>query len=490
MIAGGDDVPFSDHLASLAKALEADRTAMAACSGMVRQTGDVTERKSRVLDSLRLDEADVVNGVTGSVTRGRFLFRTELAKVDAASVMALLDGQEHRYFQLAAMLHGPLAQSNYGSYVRDDAVGAPARSASIASEVQERYVRDAFIGDPRYLALRARTPAVIAEAPPIAWSGFAAPALGRIPLELDRMLSTGLGGEGLPFLTKGFSQAEEEHIWITEDRATFDFSLPTSAPVSDGGYELVLLALGRRSRVTGRDQHCTILLNGIAVSYVRVPESPTDIRIAIPRGLLANTREFRMELVPDHNEPASAGENDIEDPRNLSVMIKALGLMSAADREEETLLPAISYPTGAGKTAERILARGFYAAEPTLTWLAGREGHLRFRLAICPSDPVLRIGVWGRRSDQDEVAQEMMVAVNGSYVGTRVLSGRPETVDIPLHDLKLPGGRVQIAIAARHAEAVFDGEGQLVDSRLLGLALTSIGIFPGDDDRNTDAASA
>ena len=242
-----------------------------------------------------------------------------------------------------------------------------------------------------------------------------------------------------------------------------------------------MLASGRRSRKTGRDQHFTILLNGMAVAYVRLPESPTDVRIAIPRGLLANTNEFRMELVPDHNEPAFSADSDLKDPRNLSIMIKALGLMSAADREEEVLLPGISYPMGAGKTAEKVLERGFYAAEPTLTWIAGREGHLRFRLMLCPSRPLLRIGVWGRHSDMEDAAQEAMVAVNGMYVGTRTLSGRPEILDIPLGDMALVGGRIQVSIAARHAEAVFDGNGEVVDSRLLGLALTSIGVFPDDD---------
>ena len=507
MIAGGEDMPFSDHVASLAKALEDDKSAMAACSGMLRQTGDVTGRKSRVLDSLHLTDLDTLARVTGSVSRGRFLFRTELVKAGEANVMALLDGQEHRFFQLAALLHAPIAQSGYASYLRDEAVGVPTRAASIPPEIQHQYVRDAFIGNPRYLALLARTHAAEEKPPSIRWSDYAAAPLGREPLKLDRMLSTGLGGEGLRFLTKGFSNAEEGHIWITGDSATFDFSLPPAASVSNGEHEVVLLALGRRSRKTGRDQHCTILLNGMAVAYVRMPESPTDIRISIPRGLLANTREFRMELFPDHNEPAWSGDNDDDsdddskDPRHLSIMIKALGLMSASDQNEEMLLPAISYPTGAGKTAEKVLVRGFYAAEPTLTWIAGREGHLRFRLALCPPKPLLRIGVWGRQSDADDAAQEMMVAVNGTYVGTRTLSGRPETLDISLADVAIPDGRLQISIAARHAEAVFDGEGQVVDSRLLGLALTSIGVFSGggadpfeEDEQATDrlgnAASA
>lgn len=476
LLAGIADVPFADHLSSLAKALMDNLEALFACSGVLRQTGDVLGRKKRVLSALRFTEFDALTDVEDGVGRGNFLFRRTLADKRAA-VMLLLDGEEHRYFQLAANLDGQLAQTNYASFMVDGALGVPARLPAIDAEMQRQYIRDAFIGDPRRIAALALLPSARREKGEdalSAWPDHAAPCASRERIELDHMLSTGLDGKGVTFLTKGFSHPEKGHIWITDARGVIDFLLPKER--GDLEYEIVIAALGRRSRATGREQHCTMLLNGMAVAYVRIPESPTDVRIAIPRGILKNTDALRLEIVPDYNEPASAGDSEITDPRNLSVMIKALGLMVPRDRNDEMLLPGATYVTGSGALGEKILVRGFYSAEPTLTWIAGREGEVRFRLASNPQNPVLELGIWGRHSVREDEPQTVALAVNGRLLGTFTLSDRPELLRIPIEDSDLPGGRVRLSIAARHAEAVIDRNGNVIDGRLLGIAVSSVAI--------------
>ncbi|PZU10314.1 MAG: hypothetical protein DI605_06985 [Sphingomonas sp.] len=476
LIAGTNEIVFVDHLASLTRALADNPSAAMASSAMLRETYNGPVSRARTLLELRATSFDTVANVTGATApRGRFLFRKSLAKGGVAELMALMDGEEHRYFQLAALLEGPVAQTGYASLVLDEALAAPPRSPAEPAEYQCQAIRDRVAQHANWPELKRRY--AKADAEPLSGVIQAAGRGSSKGLIIaGKMLETIAGGDGASYLAAGFSQPEPDLTWLAAERGVINFELATDIAAEDP--EIALTMSGRRSLETGRQQHCTFLINGMSCAYLPVPEELSTVRLRIPRNLLTASRAIRLEIVPDHLEPVSP-DAGLNDSRELAVALIAFGVMPQASVELPVLQPNKMHDAGEGGSGSEALVRGFYEPEPGLTWMAGTSASIRFRVSQTVIRPVLRLGLWGRCSEEGE-RQIMRFSLNKQRLDDLILEDRQNVIDVSLGTLAPIGAQYNLEIRLRHAEIAEDKNGNLLDGRLLGLAVTGIGVFGGE----------
>jgi hypothetical protein len=488
-IASVDEILFSDHFASLARALNDAPKSQFACSGALVQSADTTGVK-RTVDGPRLTDMVPLLMVDGPRKCARFLFRSDLLSEDLDSLMSMLDGEEIRYFQLAAVLAASPAQTNYSTYVIDETVRLTRRAPAEPATIQQQYVRDRFARDPRWIERisgNVNMPEfVFAYAPgtPVRWGDYKAPVRGREPIVLDRMLATSIGGEGLAYLGEGFAKPEEKHVWISGERGIIDFSLP---PLKSEGlldYKIVIFGYGRRSQKSGREQHCTFALNGAVIAYSTIPDSPKEIQISIPYHLLKVTTAFRLEIIPDHSEPAESPPNGPIDPRHLSVAMFSIGVMSPDGQAMPTLNFGEIYGCGSGQHGAAALSRNFYEPEPGLTWLAGLSADIRFKLAGKIENPALYLRIRARTSSTGR-EQSASLVVNNKYLGAYDLLDGESTIIICL-DETLTLKTVHLSVRIDHSEVTIDNNYNIIDGRLLGLAMLEIGVVDSTSAKESD----
>ncbi len=478
-IVGVADIVFSDHYASLARALENEQKAMFAASGVILQTRGADDVSSRSLGALRFTELDTLLLVNGPQQRGRFLFRTSVYKPGATSLMSLLDGEEIRFFQLAALLEGELAQTGYASAVSDETIAIVPRAMAEPPAVQQQYIRDRHLRDPRWLDRQirgAKLPEfVFAYAPgaPVRWQDFTLPAAARPKLTLDQMIPICTGGAGLEVLGAGFSAPEPEHVWLASERGIIEFRLDAIDPGSAANYEIVLLVFGRRSIVSGREQHCTVVLNGSIIAYVAVSDHVHEMRIAVPFHLLKAQSAYRLELIPDHSEPAQPHDG-VTDQRHVSIALMGIGMFSERSEHVPKLEVGRLYGCGTEEVGAQALARGFYAPEPGLCWIAGVRGDIRFAVQGSASRPALLLEL-RVRSAIDGQEQKLSFSANGRHLASLALPDGHQRILLPLDRLGTLS-YLHVGIGVRHAEVTRDGDGRIVDGRLLGCAIFQLGI--------------
>lgn len=480
MFAASNEIVFSDHLATLAKALANNLEAAIACSGALRDTFNGPANRVRTFVESRCASIDAATLMDGPSYRARFMYRTSLTDRRHDDLLGLLDGEEHRYFQFAGMLHGPLAQTSYATYVVDEAITAPPRIGSMPVEFQHRAIQDAFANDLRSLSqpnLNASN-AMSAQGrnPSDRSRANAAPPTARAPLDIGRVMPTILEGEGMVYIGAGFSHPETDHTWLASSRGYIEFAIADRQIAEE--LDIVLVASGRRSVISGREQHCTFIVNGMACAYLPVPEILSELRIRIPRDLITASREFRLELLPDHIEPASH-KGALNDDRDLAIAVAAFGVMPQAYIDLPIFRPNMLHSCGEGELGSDALLRGFYEAEPSLTWVAGTSASIRFRTSVRLSRPILRLGLWGRRSGHG-IDQTVSLGLNKRHLANVVVPDRQKIIDIPLDGVAPVGSQYNIELRLLHAETASDENGRLLDGRLLGLAITAIGVFEAD----------
>jgi hypothetical protein len=490
-----DDVLFSDHFTCLFKSLEGAPGAMAAASGMLTQTRSADGSRQRVFDSARFVDLDSIVLVTGSHQLGRFVFRSELLDDRYNLLLQMLDGEEHNYFRLAALLSGPLAQSCKATYVHDSALTAHVPFPVEPVEHQRQYIRDLFARDPKWLDrldkgvkipefVYARGPAA-----PISWDQYVSPRGMTQLIKIDHWVATNRGGEGIKYLVDGFSQAEDKYIWLQADRGIIEFRLTEEAPGSPfpPDYQFAFVAAGRNAVENGRPQHCTIAVNGMVVAYMQIPESATEFRVAIPSRLVTNRLAYRIEFVPDHADVVFDETGAVADPRRLSLRIMRLAMLRKITAKQPLFaVGEIHACTATGRGAEALI-RNFYTPESKFTWIAGAKGYVRFGLLQSTRAPRLLLGLSGRTSLQTKIGQVAKIRVNDIDCGEHPLSSAGKTVSIDLAAHGIFDRLLNVEISARHAEAVFDEMHNIVDHRLLGIAIHSLGVI--DDDEGQDAAN-
>lgn len=484
MIAGTNESVFTDHLASLAKALESDPAATMACSGALREAFNGPVERVRSFIELRHEALDALALANGPAHRGRFLYRSSLIDMSLDDLFIMLDGEEYRCFQVAGLLEGRVAQTGYASYILDEA--APPRMVSTPVEFQRQVIRDKAAHDPRWLqrlgvAKKSDLVFVHSSDGAIRTADFAPTSALRMKLGVGRMVATVFGGEGASYLGLGFSQPENEHTWLSSTRGIIDFALQGAG---EEELDVALVMLGRRS-ASGREQHCTIIVNGMSCAYLPIPEAITEVKVRIPRNLIHSSSEFRIELLPDHVEPANS-EAGVNDPRHLAIALHAFGVMPQAKVPLPILQPDMLHGCGVRGAGFDALVRGFYEAEPDLTWMAGTSAAIRFRLSRLLRRPVLRMGLWGRRSSEGD-RQIVRLMLNKQRLPDIVLEDRQDIVDIALDEAAPIGSQYNLEVRLLHAETAKDGNGRLIDGRLLGMAVTGIGVFEEDPLEPDDA---
>lgn len=476
---------FSDHFASLAKVLADQPEAMFACSGMISRSRDLNGQESRRFDNARFtDIASLLMANTANQS-GRFLYRTTLTQAAPEHLLTLLDGETHNYFRLAAAVSGPLAQSNYTSYIYDESLITSVEGQEPVAQ-QRQYIRDAFIRDPRWLHMLSTyrdIPKFVysaGPATPVRWADYSAPfeITHRIPSH--QRLSAAAEGAALPYLVNGFSPPENEHSWIADERGVIAFSLGVSDKAAFEGHELVLRARGRRSVVTGREQHCLVAINGKFVAYLRVPDHDTDLHIPIPPMVMEGPRNVQIELVPEHSEPVLDEGGTIVDGRRLSIMLREMTLISHAPAPPTFGVGEI-FKTVEGERGVEALLQDFHRPEYNLTWVAGTSAKIRFVVEGELTRPRLILRLSGRNSFVDNDLQKVVVRVNGRREAVLAVHEGMRDYPVDLERETLSAPTVLVEIEASHAEAVFDADHNVVDARLLGLAIGGIGMLEGGE---------
>lgn len=478
LLSHGDRI-FSEHFASLVKAMEEEPGAVIASSGMIVQTVDLQGKKHRDFDSARFSDLDALLMAQGRNEGGRFLFSRKLLASLPEYLMMLLDGEECRYFQLEAILSGPLAQSGYSTYVLDE-TDARLKAPVMPAASQQQYIRDYFSGDSRWierLAKGSRLPDfVYAYAPgaPVRWLGQEPGGSSFMPV--GELLAVGTGEGSADYFKQGFSYPEIGHIWLASDRGVIEFALDRSHS-SDDDYEVALVMAGLNADGTGRTQHCTIAINNMVVSYARIPEHAAEVRIPIPQSIRRAHRNYRLEIIPDHLVQVRDDRGSVADSRNLSVQVRALGVFRRSSNTIPLLRVGTIYECTTADIGAKALVSNFYGAEANLTWMAGTQGHVEFRVDHVPDMPRLHLRVTGRKSLASGRPQVVEIKICGASYGAFELANEIDTIAVDFEKSVFENNHLDIDLKIHHAEAVFDDSHHVIDNRLLGLAILDIGVI-------------
>ncbi len=490
---GQADRIFTDHFASLAKAIEDCPGAAMASSGSLFEAQDATGKPMRSLQSARFEDIESLLLVNGVDQRGRFLFDTNLLKADQGHLLQLLDGEEFRLFGLSAVLHGPVAQSNYATHIQDDTATISVREPVESVELQQQYIRDYYRRDGRWLDRVSRGSKIpefvhaYAPGAPIRWANTLASGEYTRMLSPDRTYFTRIGEPAVKCLVSGFSTPESEAVWLAGDRGVLEFSLPRGAASVAEDHDIVLSLAGRRSLVTGRLQHCTYIINNVAVAYTALAESFEDIRIRIPLNALRNTNVFRLEIVPDHAEQVVDENGRVTDPRHLSLLLRSVTVTKNAAGRVAVLKPNQMRECVEGDMIVRTMTSGFYSPESNMTWMSGTNAQMQFRVGDPVTSPVIRMKVAARAAHDGE-AQRLWLRVGDREAGEFVVTHESQIISVACKPDEINHHTVVLTLTARHAEPVVDEYGNLLDNRLLGISLNEFGIF--DDPRGAAVHSA
>jgi len=481
---GQDDMVMRNHFALLGKAMRVRPEAACAISGSVLRTKDISGQEQRRLQEIRVSDTDSFLLANGTIQSGRILFRSSLINAGQHALLNLLDGDEHYLFLLASLLEGGVTQSNVASYIHDESTPVRFRTPALSSDLQRQFIRDYFNGDQRWKEKTGMAAGRMAVTPtsdprsPNRWATVHSHRVSAGYLEPNRAAPIKLGGDGLSYLVSGFAFPEENGVWIVEDRGVIEFTLPRHTSVYIEDYSVVLGLLGRRQNSTGRMQHCTFIVNNLAVGYQTVPDFLSKISIRLPLNLMRQTNNFRVEIVPDHREEVYDAAGAIIDGRTLSVLVDSV----AVTRESAERIIAIEtdkfHSTVEGDPIVSALTAGFYAPERGGTWICGLAGDIQIRLREQISKPVLKLRLSGRAGNADGNPQKATIFVNGREAVSVFLGNSAEIVPIPL----LPSDITDIlhvSIRAAHAEPALDGSRNIVDPRLLGICIYELGVFEG-----------
>jgi hypothetical protein len=473
------DLLFSEHFSSSVKAIKDCAGSSFSASGTIAVTHNLMGSATKALESARFTDLESILVVDGVDRRGRFVFRSDLLKNNVKSLLSLLDGQEFRYFLLAGLLEGPLAQTGYATHVHDEfRVRSLEPVESMAD--QQQYIRDHFMPDGRWLARLSRDTKlpefVYAYSPgtPMRWSRASQDDVSARLIEADVMHGAAVGGSALKHIVDGFSDPEAGGIWLTTGPGRLAFTLGRKVADAPEDYEFVIEMLGRCA-TSGRRQHCTVMINKVAIGYVEVPEGWTEHRFRIPPSMRHESRTMQVELFPDHAEAVTDERGHVIDPRHLSILVRSIGVM----RDRRHSLPVLEvgevYPCVEQSIGARALVHGFHAPENNLTWIAGTRGELAFKIQGKCKEPVLLLKLAGRNTRAGGAPQNIEV-----WVGQRValhtqLSDEAQILRVPLHqdEAERP---VEVTLSLGHAEPVLDQAGNIIDPRLLGAALLELSI--------------
>jgi hypothetical protein len=434
-----DELWFHDHLASLIGAIRRQAGAIMAASGVLEQSVDAA-KTSRSVAELRfvVNGTDLWNGQYAS-EYGRFLFSRSVVDHVPMDCLLLLDGQEPNLVRLMASLQGDPAQTCYATYVRDTAKTEALSESIIPEEQQQQFIRDAVAFDSRWLSRMAQTPEMpshiyaYSRGAPVRFDQFQHPFGVSMNLPIDHLVETSLSGDGAKYIEHGFSLPEKEGTWIEADFGALEFFCAEQTWATARDYDLVVYMRGRNARDTGRPQHCTVVLNGVAVAYVELPEFNTRFAFRVPRNAFPEDGRMRVQLIPDHSELVYDQAGKVVDGRRLSIHVQRFGLISRLNASRPVIVPGQPYEFGEGSQALATLRDGLVYLEHSHALLLGKGAHLSFRVQDFMAPMSLRLWLTDQSKGNADSPQQVSVLVNGAQKGAFGLSGADASIDIPLH---------------------------------------------------------
>lgn len=477
------DEILSDHFASLAKSITRTKDSSCAISGSIVRSRDLKGKEYCSLFALGTSDQEALMAVQSNEKSGRFLFSSSLISQSYEPLLRLLDGEEHSLFALVALMNGPLERTAYATHIEDQTVPLSIREPAYAVDLQRQFIRDHFSHNGRWFSQMGYGKTIAAKtsqraAASVRWETYHTRQHETKMVEIDRCYRTNLGGDGGEFLAAGFFDPEANAAWMGDERGVIEFSLPRHAAEHIEDFQIVLEMSGRKSIATGRDQHCTFILNQMAIAYTDLAERIGQIRLKIPMDILRTTSTFRLEIIADHADPVFDDHGKIIDPRPLSALLYSIAIIRDSDERLPIFNVNTTYSLAEGGEGTRALVRGFYGPERSVTWVCGRQGEIRFRIDKKPANPIFHIKIAGRSANGSGASQQVLVTLNGAKLAQTKVGHEARVLSFPLRDELREINHV--LLDADHAEPVLDEHGSVLDPRLLGVSVLEIGVTDGD----------
>lgn len=467
-VLGRDDHWFSDHLVTTVAALTRVPGATMAAAGLLVEEAAENGRTARRLEELAFTHHEAILNVTEGIHGGRFVFRREIGRNIRPETMALLDGEEPGLLALQAVLAGQVGQTNYATYVSLAHERWKRPQPVIPAEQQRQFIRDSVTGDQTWQAMRVRAVPISATlaASPVRWERYALPTAAAPLLQPNRLYRVVAEGNGRRFLGKGFSQPEQQQVWIEDDSAEIRFQLADYRE----NMSLRLTCWARPVVGAYQRQGFTVTLNDLPLAYAEIDQTRRTLSFPLPPKLVGASEDFKIAIVPDWPEPIKDATGAVVDPRRLSVALADFALVCTAPRVrlDEVL------ETKAGAAGLRPLLNGFSSAEPEAIWIDGTHASLALQIDGAEDGTAELVLDMTGRTANDGQAQRCTVSVNGVRCSEITLTGNRQMVVVPLPAAGYSDASWHVELDFASADPVLAADGSILDPRKLSALLHSI----------------
>jgi hypothetical protein len=240
------------------------------------------------------------------------------------------------------------------------------------------------------------------------------------------------GNSGVKYIEHGFSAPEPEGTWIEGDFGGLQFYCAEQCWAAAEDYDLVVYMRGRAERDTSRPQHCTVVINGVAIAYVEVPEQNARYAFRVPRNAFNSDGRMRIQLIPDHSEMVYNPTGQVIDGRTLSIHIQRFGVISRVARPRPALAPELTYDFGADSPALAALREGMAYPDRDGVLLLGKAAHLVFTVKDFQAPMHLQLWLTDSSGGEADTVPFVAVSINGGRPAAYGMDGPDGRIDIPL----------------------------------------------------------
>ncbi len=464
-----DDDCFSDHLASLAHKLACTPESSFACSGKLEEKFDKHGIARRRFNSLTFDHLEALAEAAYPRDVGRFMFRSSLIAKLPHAVFGLIDTLEHRLLKLWAFLDGPLAQTNYASYIRILDVTTELPAPFFSETQQKETIRDTVRGRLEWLTLVSTLRQLRPTAPVVTKMSA---------LTLGRTYAMRKQGDGLALLKDGFSVAEDTGIWIEGGEGTIAFDIADVDKPQRA--EIVLFALGRMANADGAFQCCSVIVNNQVAGQILLGPQPAQFRIQVPATTdLHSGTTVKLRL--RHAEQVVDNAGKLVDDRRLGLHLISFALQAASSQVAPTL--AIDHPYEFKHDGDGLpfAVEGFSHPQGDVTWVHGPKATLAFTLE--GGREQLDLMLIGIGSLQGMMApQPCTISLNDLVIGQVTFAGQLDRQTISLPPL-YGGQSYRLTMDLRRGEKLASVADEDSVSGIGGIALHQFSLFhsPGPE---------